>query len=130
MMAYGIIGVQVDLWYRVQTFLFGEGRDLGTLLVKTAVDQAVFSTLLAIPTAVFLFAWRREGLKAALEVWTPKGWMKRVFPAMIPCWALWIPVLFCCYAMPTDLQFFFAMLAEAAWSVIFVFMMTDDQAHG
>lgn len=128
-MVYGIIGVQIDLWYRLQTLWFGEGRDWGTLLTKTAVDQIFFAPLVAIPTAVFLFAWRKEGLKPALEVGTPSGWMKRVFPAMIPCWALWIPVLFCCYAMPTDLQFFFSMLAEAAWSVIFVFMMTDDQTH-
>ncbi|MBW7929038.1 MAG: hypothetical protein H3C58_13330, partial [Fimbriimonadaceae bacterium] len=48
-----------------------------------------------------------------------------IVPALIPCWAFWIPILICVYSLPANLQFVFALLAEAAWSILFVFIATN-----
>lgn len=127
-LVYGIVGVQVDLWYQLLGRVFGTGTGAGTLLVKTAVDMSLFTTVVSIPTAVALYAWRRRGFR--IEGWrgafTRRFYAAEVWPTLIPCWAFWIPVLLCVYAMPADLQFCFAVLAEAAWSMVFVFMVSRN----
>ena len=123
---YGIIGAQVDVFYQFQALTFGGGNDAKTLIVKTAVDMAIFTPVLSIPTAVLLYAWKRRGFR--IHGWkgafTRKFYAKEVWPTLVPCWAFWIPVLLCVYAMPSDLQYCFAVLAEAAWSMVFVVMVT------
>lgn len=125
---YAIIGIEVDLLYRAQSKVFGDSIDLGTLSIKTAVDMFLFSPFLSIPTAVSLFEWRRHRFKfkALASEWSWTFYKNKIIPALIPCWAFWIPILYCTYAMPPNLQFSFAMLAEAAWSILFVFVATRD----
>lgn len=126
---YGVIGVEVDLFYRFQAVVFGDGTDFATLAIKTAVDMALFATIIAIPTTVFLFDWRKAGFswRALRRELRPIWYRDRVLPALIPNWAFWTPVLFCVYAMPTDLQFVFAVVMEAAWSLVFVFIATEGE---
>ncbi|MCB8932870.1 MAG: hypothetical protein H6534_05455, partial [Chthonomonadaceae bacterium] len=125
-LVYGVVGVQVDLFYQLQGLVFGTGNDAQTLIVKTAVDMSLFTTVISIPTAVFLYAWKRRGFRfdGWRSAFSRRFYAKEVWPTLIPCWAFWIPVLLCVYAMPADLQFCFAVLAEAAWSMVFVFMVT------
>lgn len=128
---YGIVGVQVDLFYRFQTWAFGDGKDVGTLLLKTAVDMLLFATLISIPTALCLYEWRRLGfkLRALVRQFSWAFYRDKVVPGIIPCWAFWIPILLCVYSMPADLQFCFSILAEAAWSILFVFIATEGLDH-
>lgn len=124
---YALVGVQVDLFYRFQTWCFGSGTDAKTLIVKTAVDMAIFTPVLSIPLAVMLFEWKRVGfdLRRMGPAFTGRFYLSSIVPALIPCWAFWIPILICVYSLPTNLQFVFALLAEAAWSILFVFIATN-----
>jgi hypothetical protein len=61
-------------------------------------------------------------MEVLLRNFGASAYRDRVFPALIPCWVFWIPVLFCVYAFPPNLQLPFAFLAEAAWSMIVVFV--------
>jgi len=129
-LVYGVIGAQVDLFYRFQAFTFGPQHTVGTLIVKTAVDMGLFAPVISIPTATLLYAWRRQ--KYRIVGMFPDGWreffMRQVMAGLIPCWFFWTPVLFCTYAMPDNLQLCFSMLAEAAWSIVFVFIAKQDHA--
>lgn len=125
-LAYGLLAIAVDLLYQLQTRAFGGGNDIATIAIKTVVDQAIFSTIVAMPAMIFLFDFRAGGWRKAAGVLTPRGYRDRVLPALLPNWAFWIPVLVCVYAMPFELQFVFAMLMEAAWSIVFVFIATRD----
>ncbi|MCW5943242.1 MAG: hypothetical protein KIS66_13500 [Fimbriimonadaceae bacterium] len=127
-MVYGIVATEVDVFYRFQAIWFGDGRDPLTLGIKTAVDMFAFSPLLCVPTAVLLFRWRKHGyaFRHGSRAFSWRFYRARVLPAMIPCWAFWIPILLCVYAMPTNLQFVFSQLAEAAWSILFVFIATGE----
>ena len=127
---YGLVGAQVDLLYRFQAFLFGPQHDVRTLIVKTAVDMGLFAPIISIPTATLMYAWRREGFRVRpiFRYGFRSFFFHQIMPGLIPCWFFWTPVLFCTYAMPSDLQLCFSMLAEAAWSIVFIFIAKEDHA--
>src|SRR5690606_19455881 len=45
-------GVEVDMFYRFQGWLFGEGVDMKTIACKLAVDQFVYSIIWSTPTTM------------------------------------------------------------------------------
>lgn len=122
-LVYAVVGVEVELFYRGQTLMFGSGLDPMTLMKKTIVDMFVVSPVLFIPTAVVMFDWRET--RAVRHWFTWAFYRDKVLIALIPAWAFWIPALFCVYAMPPNLQFPLSQLLEAAWSVLFVFIATQ-----
>lgn len=130
---FGLVGVFVDVFYQFQGQLFGTGTDPLTLAKKTAVDMGLFSPFFAIPFEVATLRWPQVRFRVS-ELFRVFNWTfyrETVIPALLPCWAFWIPVLFCVYAMPMNLQFCFAILAEAAWSIIVVSVATEnDQTSG
>ncbi len=121
---YSIVAVQVDLFYQFQGFVFGTGRDWVTLTKKTLVDMAIFAPVISIPSAVLLFELRKVDYSPARLWFRTKNsfYRSKIMPALIPCWAFWIPMLFCIYAMPPNLQFPLAQVAEASWAVLFIFI--------
>lgn len=127
-LVYGIVAVQVDLFYQFLARWIGSGTDPRTFLLKTLVDMALFSTIVSIPTAVLLFEWYKRGFaaKTLMGELSFRFYRDKVLPALLPCWAFWTPVLFCSYSMPVNLQFCFTMVAEAAWSLLFVFIATTE----
>jgi hypothetical protein len=126
---YGITGIQVDILYWAQAQIFGNGTDWRTLLTKTVADMGLFATLVSIPFMVSLFEWRRHGFRFSglLGEWQNSFYRRKVMPGLVPCWAFWIPFLFCTYALPLKLQLTFAFMGEAAWSVLLVFILTQDE---
>jgi hypothetical protein len=127
---YGIVGVQVEAFYRLQAHLFGLGHDPATLVTKSAFDLLVFTPVLSIPCATLLFVWRNHGfrMRAVFADGLGAFYQSQVMPGLVPCWFFWTPVLFCSYSMPMNLQFPFSTLAEAAWSIVFVFINSVDHA--
>jgi hypothetical protein len=132
-LVYGVVGAQVDLFYRLQSFMWGDSTAIPMLLWKTFIDMAFFSTLVSMPTAVLLFEWRKAGFKISQTIRQPFGefYLQKVVPTVLPAWAFWTPVLLGVYAMPLNLQLPLSMLAEAAWSIVFVFIATmpDPDLH-
>jgi hypothetical protein len=128
---FGVVGILVDLFYKGQGMLFGTGIDPQTLLYKTLLDMGAFAPLFCIPLEVATLEWghHRYRMKVLFQNLTPLAYRDRVLPVVVPCWAFWTPVLLCVYALPPDLQFPFAILAEAAWSIIIVCVTKRPQSH-
>lgn len=129
-LVFGLVGVFVDLFYKGQALIFGNGIDPLTLSYKTAFDMFIFAPLFCIPFEVASLQWPQKGYQP-IEFVKGFSWATfrdSVLPVLIPCWAFWIPVLLCVYAMPQNLQFVFAILAEAAWSIIVVCVATGSVA--
>lgn len=127
---YALVGVLVDVFYKVQAACFGSGNEPITLALKTAVDMLIFSPFLSIPMACTLFAFyelRYDPVKMGTEL-RSQFYRRKIAPSLLLCWFFWTPVLVCVYAFPVALQFPIAMFAEAAWSVLFVFMNTQAEA--
>jgi hypothetical protein len=127
---FGIVGLEVDAFYQLLAFWFGGGTDVRTLMTKVTLDMGLFSPLLCIPTATLLVGWWQAGFGGAYwrRAFTLDYFKKEVWNVMPMCWSYWIPILICCYALPLNLQFPFAMLAESAWSVVFVFFVSERPA--
>ena len=125
---YGVIGILVDLLYGLQAQMFGHGTDLGTLTMKMSFDMLVFTPFLSFPLAGALFAWRKSGYR--MSFWRValrwSFYRDEIAPTMPLGWAYWVPMVYLTYALPLALQFPFSMLAEAAWSVLFVFMVAGE----
>lgn len=125
---YGLIGILVDFLYFYQSVWFGQGNDVGTLSLKTAVDMLVFTPFMSFPIAASLFAWWKNDFSLAFwrEALTWRFYRDEVLASLPLGWAYWVPFLFLTYSLPQNLQFPFAMLAESAWSVLFVFMIAGE----
>lgn len=119
---YVINGILVDLFYQLQTVLFGDDPGVITVLCKIAMDQFVFSAFLMLPIAVIFFLWVEERLsfprcarRLDMELMRRRG-----LSLLLPNWVYWIPMTACIYALPSDLQFPLFTTALAAWSLIFI----------
>lgn len=125
--AYGLTGIQVDLLFLVQAKIFGHGTDWQTLLCKMVADMGIFAPFISMPFMISLFEWRagHYSLRNLVQVWRSGFYRTKVLPTLIPCWSFWIPMVLCTYSLPLKLQLPFALLGEAAWSVLFVFIALD-----
>lgn len=104
---WGWRGMEIDLFYQVQGWLFGHGNDLRTLLIKVAVDQFVMSPLWFVPTVLIALRWVEFGgswarTRASLD---REFWRRTCPTVMVANWLVWIPALALIYSLPAALQF-------------------------
>ena len=121
------MGIEVDALYRAQAVWFGLGHDAATLAKKTSVDMFLAAPTIFVPTCTILLHARNVGFRRAevREAFSWSFYRRWVVPTLPLNWAFWIPMLFCVYALPTNLQFPFAQIAEACWSLILVFIAKE-----
>ena len=111
----------VYLWfYAMQTRMFGDGHDLGTLLAKTAFDEFVWSPFTSVPLTSLFFLWMGSGFSFAKTVRTCReGYFRRVMlPTLFSNWTIWIPAVMAVYAFPLDLQIQMLGLVSCFWTLV------------
>ena len=99
-------GVEVDAFYRLQSFFFGASPEFKVVLYKVVVDQFVYCVIWSAPlTAIFY------GLKDADFKWTDVVVLKNfslmldeILFLLFSTWIIWIPAVTIVYSMPTNLQ--------------------------
>lgn len=100
-------GLEVDVFYRLLARFVGEGNDVATIAIKTAIDQFVYCPLLAVPATVVVYEWALagfDGSRIAADMRTP-GWVRRrVLPVLISNVGVWLPTACIIYSLPTPLQ--------------------------
>ena len=104
---WGYRGMEIDLLYRIQGWLFGQGNDLRTLAIKVAVDQFGYSTFWAVPTYVVALRWIDMGCSWARTRPTLDRhfWTHTVITVLFTNWLIWIPTVALVYSLPGPLQF-------------------------
>jgi hypothetical protein len=113
-------GVEIDLFYCLQAWLFGTTPNLQTIAIKTVCDQFVMVPLFGIVNVVLFYVWRDCGYSlrkfpAALG----KNWYsRRVVPVLIANWVIWIPAVAMIYSLPTALQLPVQNLILCFWVLI------------
>ena len=103
---WGWRGMEIDLFYRVQGQLFGQGNDVKTLAAKLAVDQLVYSAFWAIPCYLFFIRWLE--LRRWSEVWKSvdrRFWNHTYLSVLFTNWLVWVPTVTLVYSLPAALQF-------------------------
>jgi hypothetical protein len=113
-------GVEVDAFYRVQAFLFGDDATVGIVAKKALVDQFVYNPLWAGPTQVLFFLWKDSDfalgrMKVHLAA---VSLLRRVIIVLVSSWIVWIPTVAIVYALPTSLQIPLFNLVICFWCLL------------
>lgn len=117
---WGLIGMEVDLLYRVQGALFGQGSDPATLIPKVAFDQFLFTPFLSTPQITLAYLWKTQGYSFASM--RPKL-VPNLFFYDMPCmvvsaWLIWIPAVSIIYCLPASLQIPMFSIVLCFWSLL------------
>ena len=117
---WAIMGMEVDLLYRLQGLLFGQGSDVGTLIPKVMADQFLFTPFCSTPQITLAYLWKSNGYSFAKM--RPKLTSSLFFHDM-PCmvvsaWLVWIPAVSIIYALPASLQIPMFSLVLCFWSLL------------
>lgn len=107
MLFWGYRGMEIDLFYRFQSWLFGHGHDARTLITKVAVDQFIISPVWFVPTYLIALRWVDLGAswsrtRASLD---REFWTRTCPTVLITNWLIWIPAVALIYSLPAALQF-------------------------
>jgi hypothetical protein len=104
---WGYRGMEIDLFYQLQSWLFGTGNDAGTLLTKVLVDQFVMSPLWFVPTYLIVLRWvDMRGSWSRTRASLGRDFWRRTLPTvLLTNWLVWIPTLALVYSLPVALQF-------------------------
>ncbi|EDY81903.1 hypothetical protein VDG1235_1523 [Verrucomicrobiia bacterium DG1235] len=99
-------GMEVDLLYRVQAMMFGDGNDFGTVSKKVSFDQLVYCPLWSAPVTALFYRWKDCGFswmrfKATVD---RKLFFVEIPSVLVSIWIVWIPGTAFIYSMPPALQ--------------------------
>lgn len=128
---YMTLTIIVYYMFKLQVVMFGDDGSPLMVAKKVIFDQFIFSPFLSIPLGVGLFKWRQENfsLSAWKQVAVPELYKKNVLPALIMCWAYWGPITIGMYFLPEKVQFVASAFCQAAWSLLFVFMVQSPKVE-
>lgn len=126
---WGLIGMQVDLFYRLQYLLFGPSDTLAIIAKKVLVDAFVYCPLLAIPQAVCIFLWRDHAFSfRGFHGHRPiRFYALKIFPVLIANWMVWIPLITIIYSLPPALGIPFFIVAQSFWVMVFTTLSMKRQ---
>ena len=120
---WGAIGWSVDVFYRVQNQLFGEGHDWVTIAQKTVVDQFIFGPFMTL-LSMLLLKWRDDGYTRRSWAVLAQGdfWRRLYLPVMVALWCVWLPTIAVLYSLPSALQFPVVSVVMSFWMLIYTFL--------
>lgn len=121
---WGLSGMQVDWFYRMQGEWFGTAVEFGTVLKKVLVDQFLYCPLIAAPQAAFLYDWKQLGFsrRHLRGFFTADFYRRSVMPTLFATWGVWIPIVAALYSLPSLLQIPLFSLALSLWVILFTWM--------
>lgn len=128
---WAALGVFVDVFYRLQSQWFGDGTDAGTLFIKVVVDQLVFTPLIGLPFIVGWFTLREVHYRpgAWLSSMAARSAVRHGLQLWISCLAFWPVMLLIIYSLPATLQFSLFLFANAAYSILLIFIARRQQGE-
>lgn len=113
-------GVETDVFYRLQAWVFGEGPQLSVMAPKLAVDMLIFTPAWGVLSLVVAYAWKDAGfsLRGARRLLGPGWFRERVVPVLISNWAVWFPAVCVVYALPSPLQIPIQNVVLCMWALM------------
>ena len=121
-------GLEVDLLYQFQAWIFGNNNDFKTVAAKVFVDVAIYAPLIGLLNCIIFYIWRDNGYsisktRASLgEHW----YLRKVLPALISNFCVWFPSTIIIYNLPLALQLPVQNLILCFWVLILVFFTKNE----
>ncbi|MEM6334412.1 MAG: hypothetical protein AAF823_13835 [Planctomycetota bacterium] len=124
---WAVKGVEIDLLYRVQAWVWGTGNDAATVAAKVATDMLVYMPWWAVPTTVAAYALERHDYSVGRWWRSLDGrWVGReVVPIVVANWAVWVPAVAGIYVLPLALQIPMQNLVLCLWALMLIFMIDE-----
>lgn len=115
----GTCGIACNWFFGLQSAWFGNGHDVRTLLMKTAVDQFVWTVLVMSPATSFFHALLGRWVERSRMTISFRAYLRFDYlPNLITGWCIWIPAIFAVYAFPLVLQVQVLGFVSASWVVV------------
>lgn len=103
---WGLRGMDVDAFYRLQAWIFGTGVDWQTIVSKVLVDQFIYCVIWASPITALFYGWKDSGY--SWKRWRSGFCLKQLIETIIlfnlTTWMVWTPATAIVYSLPTALQ--------------------------
>ncbi len=122
-MIFGLFGFAGDAFYTLMGELFPPDGTMRPIVIKTALDQALYSPFLTLPFVALVYTFRRHAwrIKPVLNELGFHWYLTRVLTLAVMCWCYWVPMCLLMYTLPAGLTFVFAMFGQAAWALLLLF---------
>lgn len=115
----GVCGVACNSFFHLQSSWFGCGHDVQTLIIKTVVDQFVWTVLVMVPATSFFYVLVGIWVEGSRTTTSFREYLQSdYFPNLIMGWCIWIPVIFIVYVFPQALQIQVLGFISAAWAIV------------
>lgn len=123
-------GVEVDLFYRLQTWVFGDQATLSVVLPKVLVDQLGYSVFIAAPGQVVFFLWKDRGFsfRATRPDLNLDYLIRAIATVTFSQWMVWIPAVSIIYCLPSPLQIPLFNLVVCFWVLLLTFVSQRSAA--
>lgn len=120
---WAFMGIVVDAFYRLQTFIFGAEAGVSVVLQKVVVDQFVYNPLFAAPFTAMMYDWKNHGFQRGFgRFFTADYYRRVVVPTLFATWGVWIPLVSIIYSLPPLLQIPLFGLALSLWVMLYTWM--------
>jgi len=113
-------GMEVDLLYRFQAYLFGNSNHWLVVIKKVACDQLIYGPLWAAPTMMIFYLWKDSdfSISAMKNKLNEDSLMRRILRVWASNLVVWIPAVSIIYLLPLDLQIPLFNLVIVFWTLI------------
>jgi hypothetical protein len=117
---WGLKGMEVDFFYRLQADWFGMDNEIKTIATKMAVDQFLYSALWAAPGITIVYLWMESNWSFAecKRAMDRKFFCVKIPTVILSNWLVWTPAVCVVYAMPDELQIPFFNLVLCFWVLL------------
>jgi len=118
------IGVEIRLFYSLQSLIWGDAPTFATVAKKVAFDMLVFTACWNMPVSALMFLWRDRGFsgKRTAEAIKEGDLVPRIAAFIVGAVGFWLVMVSAIYSLPYDVQFVLFLLAQAAWALILLAM--------
>lgn len=113
-------GMEVDLLYRFQAFLFGNSSHWLVVVKKAACDQLIYGPLWAAPTMMTFYLWKDSDFSfSTMKLkFNEDPFFRRIFRVLASNLVVWVPAVSIIYLLPLDLQIPLFNLVIVFWTLI------------
>lgn len=117
---WAISGTLGYYFIKLQTFLWGEKKDVLTITQKVITDQFPYAMLVNthLVLIIYLFIDNHYSVWKTHAALKRKSYLHRFIKLLIASYAVWIPAKVIIYAVPSDLTFPFQAMMIGLWGVI------------
>jgi hypothetical protein len=117
---WGLKGMEVDFFYRLQADWFGMDNEVKTIATKMAVDQFLYSALWAAPGITIVYLWMESNwsITECKRAMDRKFFCVKIPTVILSNWLVWIPAVCVVYAMPGELQIPLFNLVLCFWVLL------------